>query len=70
MKDYLKYVISLVIAIIAGFLADFLIIQLSKSPNGSNTEFGFIEVGIILIIGLIVGCTSLILFTINNSKRN
>ena len=70
MKDYLKYVISLVIAIIAGFFADFLIIQLSKSPNGSNTEFGFIEVGITLIIGLIVGCTSLILFTINNIKRN
>ena len=71
MKSYSKYVISFVSALFAYFISDFLIIQLSKSPNGTNTDFGYIKIGIILIIAVIIGCTSLIIFTISsNNKRN
>lgn len=70
MKSYSKYVYSLIITIVTGFLSEGLIIQLSKSPNGENTDFGFIKVGITLMIGLIIGCTSLILFVINENNKN
>lgn len=70
MKSYSKYVYSLIIAIVAYVLSNIIIIQFSKSPNGQNTDFGFIELGITLIIALIIGCTSLILFAINEINKN
>lgn len=75
-KNYSRHLLSIFISLISYFIADILIIQLSKSPNGTNTDFGYVEIGIKLIIAIIVGCTSLIIFTIkskvvdNNSNSN
>ncbi|PRR77275.1 hypothetical protein CLLI_24450 [Clostridium liquoris] len=66
---YLKYILSLLLTFISYFIISFLILNLSKSPDGTVSDFSFIEVGITLIIAVIVGSTALIIATIKESNK-
>ena len=70
MKKYSKYIISFFIVVVAYLISFVLIIQVSASPNGPSTDLSYISSEINLIISVIIGCTSLVIFTIKSSKKH
>jgi hypothetical protein len=68
MRNYSKYVLSLVLFLLVSFFVQPLILSLSKSPDGTHNEIAYIRVGINLILGAIIGCTALITSTIKENK--
>lgn len=69
MQKYLKYILPVIFSVISYFISFVLIITLSASPDGTNTDFGFIEVGICIIIAVIIACTTVIVTVIKESNK-
>ena len=69
MKKYTKYMLALLLLLLTFFLIEPLILSLSKSLDGTHDEIAYIRVGINLILGVIVGCTTLIIYTIKENSQ-
>lgn len=69
MKKYLKYIFALILLVLTSSFTEPLLIPFSTSPDGTFYDLAYIKSGISLIVGVIVSCTALIIFTIKENSN-
>lgn len=64
-----KYIVSIISGIIGYWLFFFVVITWAGKVNGGDVDMAIVEDGIFLMAGLIVGCTTLIMFSIKEHSK-
>jgi hypothetical protein len=67
MKSYFKYILSFVMSLLAFVIAMVLLDELGK--GSTDPQMAFIHYGIVIIIAIMIGCTTLIITTIKENNK-
>jgi hypothetical protein len=68
MNKFYKYIASIVMGAGGCFIFIYIVSFFVGKRDGNSMDMAIIEWGIFLIAGLIIGCTALIIFTIEENK--
>jgi|GEM_PF-6470157 len=70
MTNLKKFILTFIAFFITLILSFFIVLAVSSLPSGQYSDYGFIEVGIIINIAILIACTTLIILTIKQNQNN